>query len=93
MMVFPFVSKMEVVILGEVPKTAEPDPVSSVKAPERLAEVKELKEVVLPMEEMAPERLASVVTVAAFPPIERFVTGVVEATTNGALPVTKVEVN
>ena len=69
MILFPLESLIEVVMFGEVPKTAAPLPVSSVKAPERLAEVKELKEVVLPMEEMAPERLASVVTVAAFPSI------------------------
>jgi hypothetical protein len=33
------------------------------------------------------------VAVPAFPPIERFVTGVVEVTTNGAVPVASVEVN
>lgn len=35
----------------------------------------------------------ALVTVAAFPPIERLATGVVEATTNGAVPVARVEVS
>jgi hypothetical protein len=36
--------------------------------------------------------LVAVVAVAAFPPILKFATGVVDATTNGAVPVAKVEV-
>jgi hypothetical protein len=37
--------------------------------------------------------LALVVTVAAFPPILKLATGVVDVTTNGAVPVATVEVN
>ena len=51
------------------------------------------KVVVLPEEVTSPVRLALVVTVAAFPPIFRFVTGVDEVTTSGAVPVATVEVN
>jgi hypothetical protein len=50
-------------------------------------------EVALPTEVMTPVKLAFVVTVPAFPPMERFVTGVVEVTENGAVPVAKVEVS
>jgi len=35
----------------------------------------------------SPVKLAFVVTVAAFPPILKLATGVVEVTTNGAVPV------
>ena len=53
--------------VGEAAKTAAPLPVSSVKAPERLAEENEPKEVALPTEVTAPVRLALVVTVEALP--------------------------
>jgi hypothetical protein len=52
---------------GLVANTALPEPVSSVKAPARLAEVKEPKEVALPTEVIAPVRLALVTTVVALP--------------------------
>ena len=41
----------------------------------------------------SPDKLALVVTVAAFPPILKFATGVVEVTVNGAVPVETVDVN
>ena len=49
--------------------------------------------VALPDEVTSPVRSAFVVTVAALPPILKFVTGVVEVTTNGAVPMATVEVN
>ena len=49
--------------------------------------------VALPVLVTIPVRLALVVTVAALPPILKFVTGVVDVTTNGAVPVATVEVN
>ena len=51
--------------VGLVENTAEPVPVSSVRAVSRLAEVKEPSEVVLPTEVMAPVRFALVVTLPA----------------------------
>ena len=56
--------------VGAVPNTAAPEPVSLVSAPDRLAEEKEPKEVVLPLEVMTPVRFALVVTVPALPVIE-----------------------
>ena len=61
------VPKMGVTKVGEVAKTADPVPVSSVNAAKRLAEVNDPKDVALPTEVTAPVRLAFVVTVAAFP--------------------------
>jgi hypothetical protein len=61
------VPRFGVTKIGEVAKTAAPEPVSSVNAPERFAEEKEPSEVVLPDEVTAPVRLASVVTVPALP--------------------------
>jgi hypothetical protein len=48
--------------------------------------------VALPTDVITPLIFAFVVTVAAFPPILRLVTGVVEATMNGAVPVVTVDV-
>ncbi len=62
-----------VVNVGEVPKTATPVPVSSVNAPNRLAEENEPREVAFPTEVIAPVRFALVVTVAAFPVIEAII--------------------
>ena len=42
---------------------------------------------------IGPVKLALVVTVAALPPILKLATGVVEVTTNGAVPIAIVEVN
>src|ERR1017187_6613729 len=78
--------------VGEVANTATPVPVSSVKAVDKLAEVKEPKEAALPTLVTIPVRLASVVTVAALPPILKLATGVVEVITHGAVPVAMVEV-
>ena len=47
----------------------------------------------LPEEVTSPVRLALVVTVAAFPPIFKLATGVVEVTISGEVPVATVEVN
>jgi hypothetical protein len=53
---------------GEVANTAEPVPVSSVKAPAKLADVNEPSTVALPVEVTAPVRLAFVVTLPAVKP-------------------------
>jgi hypothetical protein len=57
------VPKMGVTSVGEVAKTADPVPVSSVKAPRSWAEVNEPSEVALPTEVTAPVKL--VITVDA----------------------------
>jgi hypothetical protein len=62
------VPRIGVTKVGEVAKTAEPLPVSSVKAPKRLAELNEPKEVALPTEVTAPVKLALVVTLPAVRP-------------------------
>ena len=62
-----------------------------VTSPVRLALVTTV--VALPVLVTMPIRFALVVTVAALPPIFKFMTGVVEVTTNGAVPVAIVEVN
>ncbi len=62
-------TKLAVVIVGDVPNTLTPEPVSSVKAVARFAEEKLPREVAFPVEVIAPVRLALVVTVAAFPVI------------------------
>ena len=49
--------------------------------------------VALPTEVTSPVKLALVVTVPALPPILKLVTGVVDVTTKGAVPVATVEVN
>ena len=54
--------------VGEAEKTAEPVPVSSVRAVRRFEEVKEPSTVAFPVEVMAPVRLAFVVTVPAVSP-------------------------
>lgn len=54
--------------VGEVANTAEPVPVSSVKAANRLADVNDPNDVALPTEVTAPVRLALVVTVPAVRP-------------------------
>ena len=54
--------------VGEVAKTADPVPVSSVRAAKRLAELNEPREVALPTEVTAPVRLALVVTLPAVKP-------------------------
>jgi hypothetical protein len=54
--------------VGEVANTADPVPVSSVKAPKRLAELNEPKDVALPTEVTAPVKLALVVTLPAVRP-------------------------
>jgi hypothetical protein len=51
-----------------VANTADPVPVSSVKAPKRLAELNEPRDVALPVEVIAPVRLALVVTLPAVKP-------------------------
>lgn len=79
--------------VGEDAKTAAPVPVSSVNAPNKLAEVNEPSEAVLPKEVTMPIKFAFVVTVEAFPPILKFATGVVDVTTNGAVPVAIVELS
>ncbi len=48
--------------------------------------------VTLPSLVTSPVKSALVVTVAAFPPIFKFATGVVEVTTNGGVPVATVEI-
>ena len=55
--------------VGDVANTAAPLPVSSVSAAERLAEEKEPSEVALPIDVIAPVRLALVTTVAANEPV------------------------
>jgi hypothetical protein len=62
------VPRIGVTRVGEVAKTADPVPVSSVKAPKRLAELNEPKEVALPTEVTAPVKLALVVTLPAVRP-------------------------
>jgi hypothetical protein len=62
------VPRIGVTKVGEVAKTAEPDPVSSVKAPARLEELNEPKDVALPTEVTAPVKLALVVTLPAVRP-------------------------
>jgi hypothetical protein len=62
------VPRIGVTKVGEVANTAEPLPVSSVKAPKRLAELNEPKEVALPTEVTAPVKLALVVTFPAVKP-------------------------
>jgi hypothetical protein len=62
------VPRIGVTSVGEVAKTAEPVPVSSVKAPARLAELNEPKEVALPTLVTAPVRFALVVTLPAVKP-------------------------
>ena len=88
--------KTGVTRVGEVAKTTVPVPVSSLSAPDKFAELNVPKEVALPTDVTMPVKFALVVTVvavAAFPPILRFATGVVELTINGAVPVATVEVN
>jgi len=62
------VPKAGVTKVGDVAKTAEPVPVSSVKAPKRLAELNDPKEVALPTEVTAPVKFAFVVTLPAVNP-------------------------
>jgi hypothetical protein len=62
------VPRIGVTRVGEVANTADPVPVSSVKAPKRLAELNEPKEVALPTEVIAPVKLALVVTLPAVRP-------------------------
>jgi hypothetical protein len=62
------VPRIGVTRVGEVAKTADPVPVSSVKAPKRLAELNEPKEVALPTEVTAPVKFALVVTLPAVKP-------------------------
>jgi hypothetical protein len=52
------VPRIGVTKVGDVANTADPVPVSSVKAPKRLAELKEPKDVALPVEVIAPVRFA-----------------------------------
>jgi hypothetical protein len=62
------VPSIGVTSVGDVANTADPDPVSSVKAPARLAELNEPNEVALPVEVIAPVKLALVVTFPAVKP-------------------------
>jgi len=62
------VPRIGVTRVGDVANTADPVPVSSVKAPKRLAEVNEPKEVALPTEVTAPVKFAFVVTLPAVRP-------------------------
>jgi hypothetical protein len=62
------VPRMGVTRVGDVAKTADPVPVSSVKALKRLAELNEPKDVALPTEVTAPVKLALVVTLPAVKP-------------------------
>jgi len=62
------VPKIGVTKVGDVANTADPVPVSSVKAPKRLAELNEPREVALPVEVIAPVKLAFVVTLPAVKP-------------------------
>jgi hypothetical protein len=62
------VPRIGVTKVGEVANTAEPEPVSSVKAPARLEELNEPKDVALPTEVTAPVKLALVVTLPAVKP-------------------------
>jgi hypothetical protein len=62
------VPRIGVTNVGEVANTADPEPVSSVKAPARLEELNEPKDVALPTEVTAPVKLAFVVTLPAVKP-------------------------
>ena len=62
------VPRFGVTSVGDVAKTAVPEPVSSVSAPARFAEEKEPRTVAFPVEVIAPVRLALVVTVPAVSP-------------------------
>ena len=62
------VPKAGVTRVGLVAKTAEPEPVSSVKAPASCADVNDPRDVTLPTEVTAPVRLALVVTLPAVRP-------------------------
>jgi hypothetical protein len=62
------VPRIGVTKVGDVANTAEPDPVSSVKAPARLEELNEPKDVALPTEVIAPVKFALVVTLPAVKP-------------------------
>jgi hypothetical protein len=62
------VPRIGVTKVGEVANTADPEPVSSVKAPARLEELNEPKDVALPTEVTAPVKLALVVTLPAVRP-------------------------
>jgi hypothetical protein len=62
------VPRIGVTRVGEVANTADPVPVSSVKAPKRFAELNEPKEEALPTEVIAPVKLALVVTLPAVRP-------------------------
>jgi hypothetical protein len=62
------VPRIGVTKVGEVANTAEPVPVSSVKAPKRLAELNEPSDAALPTEVTAPVKLAFVVTLPAVRP-------------------------
>ena len=57
--------RVGVAMVGEVPKTATPVPVSSVRAVRRLAEVKEPSDAALPTDVTIPVKLALVVTLPA----------------------------
>lgn len=62
------VPKIGVTRVGLVANTAEPVPVSSVRAPAKLAELNEPSSVALPVEIIAPVKLALVVTLPAVNP-------------------------
>jgi len=62
------VPRMGVTKVGDVANTADPVPVSSVKAPNRFAELNEPREVAFPTEVTAPVKLAFVVTLPAVRP-------------------------
>lgn len=62
------VPSIGVTSVGDVANTAAPEPVPSVNAPAKLAEVNEPSEVALPVEVIAPVRLALVVTLPAVRP-------------------------
>ena len=63
------VPRAGVTSVGLVANTADPVPVSSVKAPLSCADVNEPSEVAFPVDVTAPVKLAFVVTVAALPPM------------------------
>jgi hypothetical protein len=62
------VPRIGVTKVGEVEKTTTPVPVSSVKAESKFAELNEPREVALPVEVIAPVKLAFVVTLPAVKP-------------------------
>ena len=62
------VPSIGVTSVGDVANTAAPDPVSSVSAPAKLAELNEPNAVALPVDVIAPVRLALVVTLPAVSP-------------------------